>query len=246
MQAVYSPHDLGLRLKRDGFALVPEVIDAASIAALCAALERAPRGLPTLEREGHVYAMRDLLRHVAHVRELANSAALRALVETVLGADAFVVRGLLFDKTPEANWTVPWHQDLTIAVRERRDAPGFGPWTMKAGIPHVRPPVSVLENMLTLRVHLDDCDESNGPLRVLCGSHAFGILGDDATRQRLMGGAAVECVAKRGDVLLMRPLVLHASAAAIQPRRRRVIHLEFAASPLPHGIEWFESRGDAG
>ena len=93
----------------------------------------------------------------------------------VLGPGSFVVRGF-FRQDPEANWPVPWHQDLTIAVKARIEAPGYGPWTVKGGVPHVRPPIAVLKAMLTLRVHLDDCDATQGPLRVLPGSHTRGRL----------------------------------------------------------------------
>jgi ectoine hydroxylase-related dioxygenase (phytanoyl-CoA dioxygenase family) len=246
MNTAISAEELAHKIELDGFAVVPDVVEPEVILELIAGLDQAPRNGAALEREGSLYGMRDLLRQVAAVRRLAESAALRPLVEPVLGPGAFVVRGLLFDKTAEANWVVPWHQDLTIAVRQRHDAPGFSRWTVKAGIPHVRPPVEVLEQMVTLRVHLDDCDLANGPLRVLPGSHSLGILGDGAARNWQARKPAVDCVARRGDVLLMRPLILHASSAAHQPRRRRVIHLEFAASALPGGLEWFEVLGRAG
>jgi hypothetical protein len=246
MKAAQPTEDLVLRIERDGFAIVAGAVEPELILELVEALDQAPRSAATLEREGRVYAMRDLLGRVAEVRGLADSAAVRGLVEPLLGPGAFVVRGLLFDKTPEANWVVPWHQDLTIAVRQRCDTPGFGPWTRKAGIPHVRPPAAVLEQMLAMRVHLDDCDEASGPLRVLPGSHTMGILGDGAARHWLARGLAVDCLGQRGDVLLMRPLLLHASSAAERPRRRRVIHLEFAANPLPGGLEWYEPRERAG
>jgi ectoine hydroxylase-related dioxygenase (phytanoyl-CoA dioxygenase family) len=242
MNVAQSADDLARRIERDGFAIVTVVVEPDLVSELAEAIDGSPRDPEGMERGGRVYAMRDLLRRVPQVRELADSGALRALVEPVLGPGAFVVRGLLFDKNPEANWVVPWHQDLTIAVRQRLDAPGFGPWTMKAGIPHVRPPVGVLEQMLTLRVHLDDCDAESGPLRVVPGSQALGILGDGSARSRQDLGAAVDCIAGRGDVLLMRPLILHTSSSAHRPRRRRVIHLEYAAGPLPGGVEWFEAR----
>ena len=72
------------------------------------------------------------------------------------------MRGLYFDKLPEANWKVPWHQDLSIAVRARLDVEGFGPWTEKAGVLHAQAPAAVLERMLAVRVHLDDCGRENG------------------------------------------------------------------------------------
>jgi ectoine hydroxylase-related dioxygenase (phytanoyl-CoA dioxygenase family) len=233
--------ELAEALDRDGFAVVPAVVGPEVVAALIAALDAQGPGPAVLERGGRTYAMRDLLRAVPDIRALAGSAPLRAPVREVLGPGAFVVRGLLFNKTPEANWPVPWHQDLTIAVRERVDAPGYGPWTVKGGVPHVRPPIGVLQGMLTLRVHLDDCDATRGPLRVLPGSHAQGRLDAAAIRRWIDRVPEVPCLVPRGGVLLMRPLIVHASSPATDPRHRRVIHLEYAAERLPGAVEWFES-----
>lgn len=233
-------------LDRDGFAVVPEVVDLATVDALVDAINLAGPLDSVLRREQDVYGMRDLLRAIPEVRRLAGSSALLDLVESVLGPGAFAVRGLLFDKTMTANWSVPWHQDLTITVRSRINAPGFGPWNVKAGIPHVRPPVEVLEGMLTIRVHLDDCEAEQGPLRVLRGSHREGKLAAEATRDWLEREPAVSCLVPKGGVVIMRPLLLHASSAATEPGRRRVIHLEYASSPLPQGVDWFEAVGRGG
>ncbi len=228
---------------RDGFAVVDGVIEPSEVADLVEAIDGAGPLDSALKRDDDIYGMRDLLRAIPEVRRLAGSSALLDLVEPVLGPGAFAVRGLLFDKTAAANWSVPWHQDLTIAVRARVDAPGFGPWTRKAGIPHVRPPVGVLEGMVTLRVHLDNCGPGQGPLRVLPGSHLGGRLSAEATRDRLEHVPAVNCLVPSGGVVMMRPLVLHASSAATEPLRRRVLHLEYAVASLPGGVEWFEAVG---
>ena len=238
IQPIASPLEAVLR---HGFAVVPDVVEASTVDALVEAIGRAGPLDAVLRRQEDVYGMRDLLRAIPEVRRLAGSPALLDLVESVLGPGAFAVRGLLFDKTTAANWSVPWHQDLTIAVRSRVAAPGFGPWNVKGGIPHVRPPVGVLEGMLTLRVHLDDCELGQGPLRVLPGSHRGGRLGAEATRDWLEREPAVPCLVPKGGVVMMRPLLLHASSAATEPRRRRVIHLEYAIEPLPDGVDWFEA-----
>ena len=219
----------------DGFALIPAA-DPATVQALLSAVEAA--GAAGRQRRGAVYAMRNLLEAVPAVTEFARSAEVRALVQPILGRDCSVVRGLLFDKLPEANWNVLWHQDLAIAVRERREVAGFHAWTVKEGVPHVQPPVEILENMLSLRLHLDPCGLDNGPLRVLPASHRLGRLSSaqiDGLRQR---SPEVEVIAGPGEALLMRPLLLHASSAAVVPGHRRVIHLEFATDPLPGGLEW--------
>ena len=161
-----------------GFRIVPGVLDEPTIAPLTDAFAVAG-GDSAIRGRGETYAIRNLL-DVPAVRALVDSAAVRAVVEPVLGPGAFAVRGILFDKTPAANWRVPWHQDLTIAVQTRRDVPGNGPWSVKAGVPHVQPPVVVLKRMLTVRLHLDACDAANGPLRVLPSSHREVCLSRDA------------------------------------------------------------------
>ncbi len=126
------------------------------------------------------------LLHLPAVRELAASDMMRRLVEPHTGLQARVVRAILFDKTPVANWKVAWHQDLTIAVRERKETEGFTAWSVKAGQPHVQPPVEILENILTVRVHLDDAHAGNGALRVIKGSHRYRRL-DAAGIEKLRG-----------------------------------------------------------
>lgn len=223
-----------------GFAIVPGVLAPDHVVAIARAIDAAGEGPAVLRREGSLYGMRDALRGLPEIRDLARSEALLALVRPALGPRAFAVRALLFDKTPGANWGVPWHQDLTIAVKARVEAPGFGPWTVKAGIDHVRPPVEILERMVTLRVHVDDCGPDRGPLRVLPGSHVDGLLGAERTRRHLERDRPVSCLVDRGGVVMIRPLLLHASSPAESPRRRRVVHLEYAADPLPDGLDWFE------
>jgi hypothetical protein len=232
--------DFLAQLDRDGYALVPAAIAPATLDPLQAALDEMARAAAGGPERGP-YGVRNLLRRALAVRELGRSLADGPRVAPVLGAGAFAVRGLFFDKPANANWKVPWHQDLSIAVRERSDVPGFGPWSVKAGVPHVQPPVEILQRMLAVRIHLDDCGEENGPLNVLAGSHAQGRLSPEAIREWRARAAPVTCLLPRGGALLMRPLLLHASSASRQPGHRRVIHLEFATEPLPGGLAWEEA-----
>jgi ectoine hydroxylase-related dioxygenase (phytanoyl-CoA dioxygenase family) len=181
--------------------------------------------------------VRNLLDH-PKIRGLANSAAVRSVVESVLGPDALAVRGILFDKTEGANWKVPWHQDVTIAVKERIETSGYGPWSVKSAVLHVQPPPSVLEKMISLRVHLDDCPGENGALRVIPGSHRAGKLDERVVQWTAEKSVPVVCAMKRRGLLLMRPLLIHASSASTVPGRRRVIHLDYAATVLPDGMGW--------
>jgi ectoine hydroxylase-related dioxygenase (phytanoyl-CoA dioxygenase family) len=170
---------------------------------------------------------------------LAASRAVRRLAEPIVGPHAIPVRGLFFDKTPEANWPVLWHQDLTIAVAERHDVQGWGPWSVKAGIVHVEAPGALLATMLTIRLHLDDCGADNGPLRVLPGSHRLGRLDRKRIEDLRREIPEVTCNAPAGAAVLMRPLILHASSPASAPSHRRVIHLEYArADALPCPLSW--------
>jgi ectoine hydroxylase-related dioxygenase (phytanoyl-CoA dioxygenase family) len=219
MRADFDTHGFEIRIE----ALPPERIE--SLIAAISSL--APR-----------HGLRNLLRTCPAVATLAQN--LNPLITPILGETAFPVRGLFFDKIPGANWEVGWHQDLSIAVVERAEMPDFSGWSVKQGIMHVQPPASVLENMLTVRVHLDDCDADNGPLRVLRGSHRHGRLNDEQIARLKHDCKEVTCLVPAGGVLLMRPLILHASSPAKKPRHRRVIHLEYAANPLPAPLRWSE------
>ncbi len=228
------------RIAQYGFAVVRDASSPDQLERLLSALDESETSTVARPQGQPAYASRDLLRRVPEAKRFAESAAVRSLVEPVLGPNPFAVRGLFFDKTVDANWKVAWHQDLTIAVQRRVDVSGFGPWSVKAGVPHVQPPALLLERMLSLRLHLNDCDASNGALRVLPGSHRHGKLTANDIQKWRAGVPAFVCAVKRGGVLLMRPLLLHASSSATHPSHRRVIHLEFAAESLSGGLQWLE------
>jgi len=204
---------------------------------LIAAIERIDREA-SLTNRGGIFAVRNLFDVSAEVRELTDSRPIRSLVESILGVGCMPVRGILFDKVPDANWKVPWHQDVTIAVREKVEIPGFRQWSTKAGVLHVQPPVSVLEGMISVRIHLDLCSESNGALRVIPASHRVGRIPEDKIGEMRAMTTERVCAVGKGGVLLMRPLLLHASAPSAAPEHRRVIHIDFASISLPQGLEW--------
>ena len=213
-------------VKEGGFAIVSQCLSEQTVEHLCSDLGDTK------------HAQRNLL-DVPSVRELAVSEAVKQLVTACLGKECFAVRGILFNKTPNSNWKVAWHQDRTIAVRERKDVAAFGPWSVKAGVLSVQPPASVMAKMLAIRLHLDESHENNGPLRIVPGSHKAGCLSaqEVATwRER----PSIVCTVPRGGAILMRPLLVHASSSCSEPQPRRVIHLEFAAENLPGGLEWYD------
>lgn len=161
-----------------------------------------------------------------------------AIACDVLGEGAHPVRAILFDKTIEANWTVGWHQDRTIAVRERIDVAGFEHWTRKAGAIHVEPPFEFMERMLTFRLHLDPVPSGNAPLLIAAGSQRVGRISEDRIETVVDQCGSVACLADAGDAWVYRSPILHASNRATKGARRRVLQIEFSADNLPGGLDW--------
>jgi ectoine hydroxylase-related dioxygenase (phytanoyl-CoA dioxygenase family) len=223
-------------IEKVGFCLIPYVLNGNALTTFIDALAEA--NIDRSSRGAEVYGARNILA-VPKIEALAHSPEIVGIVQSLIGPESRPVRGIFFDKTPGANWPVAWHQDLTLAVSRRHEMDGWTNWSVKAGVIHVQPPVEILERMVTLRVQLDDCDADNGPLRVLPGSHRFGRLSADKNRELRSEIAERVCCAPAGSVLAMKPLLLHASSAAKNPKHRRVIHLEFAPEGiLPPEIEW--------
>lgn len=242
-----SPHPIATTncIESKGFALCRAAAGPDLLRLLESALAEVETDAGVRSRGG-VYAIRNLLSVAPAIRALAADEPLLGLARAVLGPRARPVRGLLFDKHPDANWLVPWHQDLTICLKERQEVEGFGPWSVKADVVHVQPPAEILEQMVALRIHLDDAGESNGALRVLPGTHRLGRLRAEQVVECQRKIAEVTCAAARGDVLVMRPLLLHASSASVNPGRRRVVHIEYASCALPAGLHWFEELSREG
>lgn len=164
--------------------------------------------------------------------------AIGLCVAPFAGGSARPVRAILFDKNPSANWSLAWHQDRTICIRERRDVAGFGPWTVKSGLLHVAPPFDLLARMVTIRIHLDDVPADNAPLLIAPGSHRFGLVREDAIDAVVERCGVHACIAHAGDVWVYATPILHASEAAAAPQRRRVLQVDYAAFDLPGGLEW--------
>ncbi|MBM3996207.1 MAG: phytanoyl-CoA dioxygenase family protein [Planctomycetes bacterium] len=225
------------RLDTDGYvelAAIFSVVEVECIAdALTSALAQNRDGSTMRASDGGIYGARNLLQLWPGVASIWKRPHLQALLCEILGPSFGLVRVLFFDKPPENSWALPWHKDRAIAVRDHRlQSEHFSKPRFRAGVPHVEAPEWLLENMLTLRVHLDDVTEMNGPLKVLPRSHR----GDESA-------TPVTILGRRGDVLLMRPLLSHASNAS-EPgttQHRRILHFEFSGiEQLPDGFEWHD------
>lgn len=209
------------RIDADGFAVIPGVLDHFEVDTLTADLNRAP-----------LHRSRAGARHILgnpNVARLAEDQRLLKIARQVLGADARPFRATLFDKSPTSNWLVVWHQDTALPLVERHELPGWGPWSIKEGVIYAHAPATVLEQVLALRVHLDESSDRNGPLRVLPGTHLKGVLTDDAIERLASQIATVDCLVAAGGVVAMRPLIVHASSKSLIETPRRVLHIEYAA-----------------
>lgn len=227
--------------EKNGFVVLKNILDDETVSFLTEKLSKLHSAEAISRKNEAIYGVRNLLNISPEIKEFSENETIETLAKNFLGEKAKVVRAIYFDKNSGANWKVPWHQDLTISVKEKRETEGFSAWTTKAKIRHVQPPISILEKMVTLRFHLDDADETNGALKVIPKSHTKGRLSAAEIKSIREANESAICRVKQGDCLIMRPLILHSSSAGTNPRNRRVIHLEFSASTLPNGLEFYGS-----
>lgn len=221
-------------LIRQGFEIRPAVFTEDEILALRQEADR-------VAAEAGSACVRRLRDRSGMFAELSESPKLMALLPSGLPP----VRSILFDKTEAANWPVAWHQDLTISVAEEVPCENYGPWSVKDGIPHVQPPVSLLNSMVTARIHLDPTGADNGALIVAPRSHHLGKL-DAESIASLASEPAFICECQPGDVLIMSPLLLHSSKRSTRPDHRRILHFEYAPpDALDSRLSWHESSSRA-
>lgn len=226
------------QFEQHGYAVINDIYDEAEITAIVQAIDAADQSGPVFRKTNGLFAIRQFLKQVPGVHQYVFKHRLRELIDRLFGTGYFVVKSIYFDKPPQSNWFVAWHQDLTISVHERAYVQGFGPWTVKQQQYAVQPPIGVLQQNFTLRIHLDDTNGENGALRVVPGSHAKGIY-----RPETIDWAKERedcCELRRGGVMVMRPLLLHASSRTVNEARRRVVHIEFSKASLPHPLQWAE------
>jgi len=209
-------------IEEQGFGVLPEVLLSRETRRLIDDLDQSP-----LRRSKA--GVRHALAHPS-VAALAREPRLLNIAQEVLGTEALPFRATLFDKSPQANWLVVWHQDTALPLRERHDAPSWAPWSVKDGVVYAHAPAGVLSQVLALRIHLDDSTADNGPLRVLPGTHTEGVLSDDAIREFVAQIEPTDCLIPQGGVLAMRPLLIHASSKSQSEGLRRVLHIEYSAS----------------
>lgn len=169
---------------------------------------------------------------------LTGLGSIAELVAQQAGRAMRPVRAIAFDKSPDANWALGWHQDRTINVAARSEVEGYGPWTVKQGSPHAEPPFDVIAAMLTLRIHLDPVTSDNAPLEIALGSHRKGQIAEPDVAGVVAESRLAACLASPGDVWAYATPILHASQRSRGTARRRVLQVDFSAAELPAPLEW--------
>lgn len=185
-----------------------------------------------------VFAIRQLIKQLPKLKNHLFNGHLNHLISSLYKSKFFLSKAIYFDKPSASNWFVPYHQDLSISIDKKLEIENFTNWTHKKGYYGVQPPLYILEDTITLRIHLDNTTLNNGALKVIPKSHKFGIILKDSQHWNL--DKEQICEVKKGGAMLMKPLLLHASSKTTNKRRRRVIHLEFNKHQLPKPLQWFE------
>ncbi len=237
MQNMQPQQDHKQSIATDGFTITNNVFTNQEIDAITAAIAAANTTTPFFRQTGDLFAIRRFLHEVPGVVPHVFNEKLIATITNLFGQDYFVVKSIYFDKPGSSNWFVAWHQDLTIAVDNKHEVDGFCNWTKKQGQFAVQPPAEMLADNFTIRIHLDDTDENNGALKVIPGSHAKGICRPD----KIGAGKENTCTVKKGGIMIMRPLLMHASGRTGNNKSRRVVHIEFSNSQLPQPLQWSEA-----
>ncbi|MGF7074790.1 phytanoyl-CoA dioxygenase family protein [Mucilaginibacter sp. 3215] len=225
-------------IAHDGFTVMDDIYTGAEVNTVINVIESADRSGPLFRQTADVFAIRQFLKAVPDVSPLLLNNKLKNIISDIFGDGYFVVKSIYFDKPGSSNWFVAWHQDLTISVDGKIDIAGYSPWTVKQNQFAVQPPLHILQDNFTVRIHLDDTNENNGALKVLPGSHLKEIYRPENIDWQQE--TEVSCNVQAGGIMIMRPLLMHASSRTTNNKKRRVAHIEFSRVTLADEIDWAE------
>ena len=228
-------HRENINLK--GFTVVNDIYDTSEVNAIIDIINKTDQSNSTFRKTNDLFAIRQFLKEVPEVKQLIFNEKLKTLIAQLFSPNYFIVKSIYFDKPEKSNWFVAWHQDLTISVDKKVDLPAYGSWTVKSDQFVVQPPVNILQDNFTIRVHLDDTNEDNGALKIIEGSHISIFRPEKLDIDTIIG---TSCNVPMGGIMIMRPLLMHASNRTTSNKQRRVIHIEFSRQELPVEISWAE------
>lgn len=236
LSAMYTVNKVEFEEK--GFTVLDDIFSTHDIDSIIKLIETHEYGSEVFRRSTDLYAIRQVLKVIPQLQLIALKESFLNLIRTLFGVGYFPVKSIYFDKPGNSNWFVAYHQDLSISVDKKAEVNGFGPWTVKQNQFAVQPPLEVLQNNFTARIHLDDTDSTNGVLKVIPASHKKGIYRPETIDWNVE--TEEYCPVKRGGVMFMSPLLLHASGRTISSKQRRVLHIEFSKHQLPTPLQWSE------
>lgn len=226
------------QLLDNGFSVMENIYSDEEIQNILTIIDQTDSSNETFRKTNDLFAIRQFLREIPTVIDLIFTENLKSVMKEIIGEDFFVVKSIYFDKPETSNWYVPYHQDLTISVDKKMEIKNFELWTTKQNQFAVQPPIEFLENITTIRIHLDDTDENNGALRVVPKSHLKKIYRPETIDWNKE--TETICRVKKGGIMLMKPLTLHSSKRITNNKKRRVIHIEFSNRELPNELNWAE------
>lgn len=225
-------------LQEKGFTLINNIFSEEEIEKIGEIIQNIDTSGETFRKSDDLFAIRQFLKEVPEVKDLIFNDKMKNIIKEVFGEKYFVVKSIYFDKPEKSNWYVAYHQDLTISVDKKTELKGFGPWTTKQNQFAVQPPLDILENIFTIRIHLDDTDEHNGALKVVQKSHLKGIYRPETIDWSVE--TETICNVAKGGIMIMKPLLLHGSNRTTNGKKRRVIHIELSDQRLPKELDWSE------
>lgn len=225
-------------LQENGFSVIGNIYTDQEINEMASCLEHANQHSNSFMKTKDLFAIRQLIVHIPSLKKPLFNSKMMELISTFSESDYFLTKAIYFDKPSASNWFVAYHQDLSISVKEKVDLNQFKNWTYKKGQYGVQPPLEILEDTITVRIHLDKTDTGNGALRVIPKSHLHGIIRSDSNDWNRE--SEIVCDVEKGGAMLMKPLTLHASKRTTNRKQRRVIHLEFNKHLLPKPLQWLE------
>ncbi|MFC7347751.1 phytanoyl-CoA dioxygenase family protein [Chryseobacterium zhengzhouense] len=222
----------------NGFTVINNIFSDEEIEKISGVIQDIDTSKETFRKSEDLFAIRQFLKEIPEVKDLIFNKNLKTIIKEIFGENYFTVKSIYFDKPENSNWYVAYHQDLTISVDKKVELENFGPWTTKQNQFAVQPPLDILENIFTIRIHLDDTDENNGALKVIPKSHAKGIYRPETIDWKVETENI--CKVEKGGIMIMKPLILHGSNRTTNGKKRRVIHIEFSDKELPEELNWSE------
>lgn len=226
------------KLLNNGFAIIDAIYSTNEINEIGTVISKLDTSNPIFRKSEHLFAIRQFIKEVPEIKNILFNSQFKEVINTIGGEDYFVVKSIYFDKPKKSNWFVSYHQDLTISVNEKKNLNDFINWTKKHNQYAVQPNKEILENIFTVRIHLDDTTAGNGALKVINKSHLKSINRIENTDFKLE--EEVICEVNSGGIMIMKPLLFHASSKTTNNKNRRVIHIEFSNKKLSENIAWSE------